>query len=466
MTLFFTRKPALSKDDFIDRSSDLFWIASKLNSASPQNINIVGEPRIGKTSLLYQAYQEQISSAAQAHIISVWIAPSEFAQPDSKLFWWTLLYALHEAAGLEQNELDFDVDTSDLFNALVTRIEQIVAMDHGQRVYFFIDDFDLLAPPVLGTDDLNWLRALTQRDRLLTHVAFVIASADPLQKLTSSAQDVSPFHNIFVQRRLGLMQPDKARELLQAASKAMGWPRSLASPELAFLIKEAGRHPDLLRIIAEYYLLNAQNEVDERLFDLVRADFRYDDHVLWLFQTLFNRRTTEEREALLAVARRQPVDDVVLLNHLTYRLGLLEKTDDDGFRPFCAAFDDWLRRQRGKTPSAQPVTHSVVDSGKSLAPTLFYDSSLRQVLFDDHSAPIQLTPVENRLMAYLVEHAGVVCSQKDILDNVWGPGRNKAVVEKTINRLRSKIEPDPARPQYIVSRRGQGYILFHATIQQ
>jgi DNA-binding response OmpR family regulator len=84
------------------------------------------------------------------------------------------------------------------------------------------------------------------------------------------------------------------------------------------------------------------------------------------------------------------------------------------------------------------------------------------VQFDNRPTPIQLTRVENRLMAYLIENVGVVCSQEDILTNVWGPGRNKAVVEKTINRLRSKIEQDPSRPQYIISVWGQGYILENA----
>ena len=459
MTQLFTRKPALNQKDFIGRVSDLRWIANRLNSDSPQSINIVGEPRIGKTSLLYQAYIAQKSSEARFQITSVWMAASEFAHPDSNLFWRTLLRGLLEAANLHQTNLRPDMDSPALFNTLVAQIEKIIDRDRNRRIYFFIDDFDLLAPPVLNTDDLNWLRALTQRDRLISHVAFVIASTDSLQKLTSAAQNISPFHNIFVQRSLGLMDFIEAEELLRAAWKATNQTGVLDRADIAFLIDEAGRHPDLLRIIAEYYFAYTEN--DEQCFDLVRADFRYDDHVRWLFRTLFSRRSKEEQAALLAVAQRHPVDDTVLLNHLAYRVGLLEKTVAGEFRPFSAAFRDWLQRQQMKTSTS--LSSPLLPHDEKNIPTLFYDERLRQVHFGGKSTPIQLTRVENRLMAYLIENVGIVRSQEEILANVWGPGRNKAVVEKTVNRLRSKIEQDPSRPQYLRSVWGQGYILENAS---
>jgi len=465
MTQFFSRKPALMQENFIGRTSDLRWIASKLNTDSPQNINIVGEPRIGKTSLLYQAYQEQRLGHDSSGIMPVWIAPGEFTQPNSSLFWWSLLISLSEITGKAAPSLSQESEPQSLFNALVFLLEQIIEEGIAQQVFFFIDDFDLLAPPVLGADDLNWLRALTQRDRLLAHVAFVIASTDALQKICSSMQEISPFHNIFIQRRLGLLRLPEAESLVESAARAAGdvtdAPVSLTKPFIHFLIEEAGRHPDLLRIISEYFFTHTNVEYADRRYDLVRADFRYDDHVQWLFQTLFNRRTQEEKEALLALAGERSFDDIVLLNHLAYRLGLLEKRKDGSFRLFSAAFAAWLGRlQAQRSPKVESL--AVTKLGDAAIPSLIYDASLRQIVFADGSSPVQLTRVENRLLSYLVDHVGTVCSQEDILANVWGPGRNKSVVEKTINRLRSKIEPDPSRPQYIISVWGQGYILKNA----
>jgi len=73
---------------------------------------------------------------------------------------------------------------------------------------------------------------------------------------------------------------------------------------------------------------------------------------------------------------------------------------------------------------------------------------------------IKLTPVEFRLLAYLVSSAGRVLSFEQILDNVWGREYkgNDDYVHVYISHLRSKIEQDPKNPRYILSIHGVGYI--------
>jgi two-component system KDP operon response regulator KdpE len=73
--------------------------------------------------------------------------------------------------------------------------------------------------------------------------------------------------------------------------------------------------------------------------------------------------------------------------------------------------------------------------------------------------PIRLTKLEDRLIGYMIEKVGDVCSHEELITHVWGGGRNKAVVEKTVNRLRIKLEPDTTVPNYLVSAWGQGYVL-------
>jgi len=73
---------------------------------------------------------------------------------------------------------------------------------------------------------------------------------------------------------------------------------------------------------------------------------------------------------------------------------------------------------------------------------------------------IKLTPVEFRLLAYLVSSAGRVLSFEQILDNVWGREYkgNDDYVHVYISHLRGKIEQDPKNPRYILSIHGVGYI--------
>jgi DNA-binding response OmpR family regulator len=75
---------------------------------------------------------------------------------------------------------------------------------------------------------------------------------------------------------------------------------------------------------------------------------------------------------------------------------------------------------------------------------------------------VGLAPKEFALLAYLYERAGQVCSKDDIGEAVW-PEYHEGVydyqVENLVRRLRSKLEPDPANPQLLLTVRGLGYKL-------
>ena len=58
----------------------------------------------------------------------------------------------------------------------------------------------------------------------------------------------------------------------------------------------------------------------------------------------------------------------------------------------------------------------------------------------------RLSAVEDRLFQYLLSRPNQVCTPQELLDHVWSVGRTLSVVEKTINRLRYKVEEDPGRP--------------------
>ena len=87
------------------------------------------------------------------------------------------------------------------------------------------------------------------------------------------------------------------------------------------------------------------------------------------------------------------------------------------------------------------------------------DTSTRQVLVNDQ--PMPLTAREFDLLLHFARHPGHVFSRAQLLDSVWGYGHDgyEHTVNSHINRLRSKIEPDPARPELIVTVWGVGYKL-------
>ena len=73
--------------------------------------------------------------------------------------------------------------------------------------------------------------------------------------------------------------------------------------------------------------------------------------------------------------------------------------------------------------------------------------------------PIHLTPNEYRLLGVLVKNADKVMTHRQLLHEVWGPGSGQEshYLRVYMNQLRQKIEPDPARPRFLLTETGVGY---------
>jgi two-component system KDP operon response regulator KdpE len=87
------------------------------------------------------------------------------------------------------------------------------------------------------------------------------------------------------------------------------------------------------------------------------------------------------------------------------------------------------------------------------------DLTRREVFVGD--AEVHLTPTEYRLLTTLVKNAGRVVTHRQLLKEVWGP----PYVEQTqylrvfMGQLRQKLEPEPAKPRYLINEPGIGYRL-------
>lgn len=76
-----------------------------------------------------------------------------------------------------------------------------------------------------------------------------------------------------------------------------------------------------------------------------------------------------------------------------------------------------------------------------------------------HGRERELTSLLFRLLAQFVRHPSDVQTRRELLDAVWGDGfrGTERVVDRAIWELRRLIEPDPAHPRYLRTKRGQGY---------
>ena len=87
------------------------------------------------------------------------------------------------------------------------------------------------------------------------------------------------------------------------------------------------------------------------------------------------------------------------------------------------------------------------------------DLTRRIVLRDGEE--VHLTPIEFRLLALLVKHAGKVLTHRHLLREVWGPAHveHPEYLRVHMGALRQKLESDPARPRFLRTETGVGYRL-------
>lgn len=90
---------------------------------------------------------------------------------------------------------------------------------------------------------------------------------------------------------------------------------------------------------------------------------------------------------------------------------------------------------------------------------LTVDLNRRRVVMNEEE--VNLTPTEYDLLRVLVAHAGRVVTHQQLLRRVWGEAYEGEfhLLRVNVSNLRHKLEPDPARPLYIITEPGVGYRL-------
>jgi len=126
--------------------------------------------------------------------------------------------------------------------------------------------------------------------------------------------------------------------------------------------------------------------------------------------------------------------------------------DDYVTKPF--GVEELLARLRAAMRRVDGGTEPVIEIGE-----LKVDLEKRAVSFA--AKPVQLTPHEFDLLRLLALNRGKLLTHSTILREVWG----RAYADEShylhvyVSQLRRKIEPDPARPKYILTEPGAGYRL-------
>jgi len=116
--------------------------------------------------------------------------------------------------------------------------------------------------------------------------------------------------------------------------------------------------------------------------------------------------------------------------------------------------DELIARLRAALRRATPSAEPVLTVGE-----LELDLEKRELRVA--GKPVHLTPHQFDLLRVLASNEGKLLTHRAILQEVWGPGYGSEsnLLHVHVSQLRRKIEPDPARPRYLLTEPGAGYRL-------
>jgi len=160
------------------------------------------------------------------------------------------------------------------------------------------------------------------------------------------------------------------------------------------------------------------------------------------------RREKNYTPVLMLTAKTSELDRV---------LGLEVGADDYLTKPF--SVPELVARVNAILRRSDEYQSAVdIDGGEALQfGNLSVDPAKRQVMLGESS--VELTAKEFDLLWHFASNPGRVYTRAQLLDSVWGYGHDgyEHTVNSHINRLRAKIEIDPARPSYVTTVWGVGY---------
>jgi two-component system KDP operon response regulator KdpE len=192
---------------------------------------------------------------------------------------------------------------------------------------------------------------------------------------------------------------------------------------------------------------------------------------------------TTVREGLAQASSRNP--DVVLLDlglpdgdgiDLTRRIREWSATpiivisargrEEDKIAALDAGADDYLTKPFGVGEllarlrvALRHVTRPADATGEMVfeAGRIRVDLAARRVTVAGRE--VHLTPIEFKLLATLVKHAGKVLTHRFLLKEVWGPNVSEHThyLRVYMTQLRHKLEQDPTRPKFLTTELGVGY---------
>jgi hypothetical protein len=346
---------------FFGREREIELVFSRLRNAEFESSSLVGERRIGKTSLLHYLADADVRRRYDlnhgTHMF-VYVDLQMMNQEVTPVRLWQRLLrqmgrvcqdpVVHEAIDeIRQVETIDNFALADLFD---------IVDEKNQYVVFLLDEFEkVTVNPNFGTDFFYGLRSLA----IQHHLALVTSSRRELIELChSEAIRSSPFFNIFANINVGLFSEDQALDLIEKSLRLTDVRFEVGMIDTIFRL--AGLHPYFLQVACyhafESYkqplsLLDRARMVGAQLYQEATPHLASYWHtsderekiVLTLLALLDRRGRAADQRFEVSALHEYYVRSDQTLSRLEKR-GLISE-QPEGYRLFSTAFSDWITEE-------------------------------------------------------------------------------------------------------------------------
>jgi len=313
-------------DMFFGRESEIRQITDSLMKANPESVSIVGERRIGKSSLANRIFHK---IRADEKMIAVFLDCDGLENTCTTRENFFLVLAEKFSEFQER----FDGYYGDkLFRDYIS-FRNFIKKEaaNGFRFAVFIDEFETLPEQAFADDSFfSNLRFLANGPNY--HLAFVTVSCKSLKEMTHKDIQSSGFWNIFSTKIIGLLDEKTATDLRVYGFKKAGF--SLEEDEHEACIEYAGEFPFFIQLVCDH-IFDAKYSKEE--WDRDNTEFK----LLEYYENIWENRNNYDQKILKNLVSGDKIQAVFDLKKLKMR-GILKNKNGD-YYPFSEYFSTLLR---------------------------------------------------------------------------------------------------------------------------
>lgn len=326
---YITRSPVKNPDGFYGRKDTMKKILRDIGRKQMQSHCIIGERRIGKTSLLHQITNSDVQEKYIGDTTS-----SIFLKTDITLFPDVPPSAFFEKWAKDISGISGQTPPKKPGYLSFRRFLEEVT-ETGYRVVALIDEFDATtANTNLDRGFFEFLRALTQN----YDISFILFSRCPLQYFMRTEKFgsiySSPFFNTLNISYLKFLEESEARSLITEPSQKAG---TDITDHTDFILEQAYYHPFLLQVLCS--IVFDYKRSSETNFERILYEFRI--QIEEFFTYLWQHSEPNEKEALVKLATKEEDIPKTALDNLDRRSILTE----DRNKIFCPLFEEFVKKQ-------------------------------------------------------------------------------------------------------------------------